>query len=461
MELLPGKANSTCACTWQEPRRLRGHKSAQARLAVMQKKEETPQPVTPCREGKVARLKGHAPTHSFPWRQVEQGMVSPGWNRLRPVPRKNGGETDLQSIAGHRLGDGKFGLPIPSRSRIVRGRHEAVQQLYWHAGERTPACHDVAAQGMASHHPDTESGVAKSLNNQVLCMISEYHLTSLSQGSSFISPVLPEAVKDLLPPIEEYMADSGFQGTRDLRVLEKARTLQVAVCLHHLDMATAGDGMASYSLDAAWHSRGPLLEFLLAPQASSLTFEEVIHQVLAENRYKVESSLDNIQELRARLRGELEDLYRAHKDEPEKSSQKKLKREIERRWKDLKGLEATISQYQRSLGGAQARPDDAPASDDDKSDSGAEGAMTTIPVADDAPPVSAAPEPLTCPPGEEQTCSMEVDDGDDCQPPASPVSHREDKLLTGGDAVGVEGEMANLTVSSPGGYDGSDEGTSV
>ena len=87
--------------------------------------------------------------------------------------------------------------------------------------------------------------------------------------------------------------------------------------------------------------------------------------------------------------------------------------------------------------------------------------MATTPVADDAPPVSAAPKPLTSPPGEDQTCSMEVDDRDDCQPPASPLSHREDELLTGDNAVGVEGEMANLTVSSPGGCDGSDEGASV
>ena len=56
---------------------------------------------------------------------------------------------------------------------------------------------------------------------------------------------------------------------------------------------------------------------------------------------------------------------------------------------------------------------------------------------------------------------MEVDDGDDSQPPASPVSHTEDELLTGGDAVGVEGEMANLMVSSPGVGDGGDEGASV
>ena len=87
--------------------------------------------------------------------------------------------------------------------------------------------------------------------------------------------------------------------------------------------------------------------------------------------------------------------------------------------------------------------------------------MATTLVANDAPSVSAAPEPLTSPPGEDQTRSMEVDDRDDHQPPASPVSHREDELLTGDDAVGVEGEMANLTVSSPGGCDGGDESASI
>ena len=71
--------------------------------------------------------------------------------------------------------------------------------------------------------------------------------------------------------------------------------------------------------------------------------------------------------------------------------------------------------------------------------------MATTPVADDAPPVSAIPEPLTPPPGEEQTHS----------------SYREDELLTGGNAVGMEGEMANLKVSSPKGYDGSDRGAST
>ena len=191
--------------------------------------------------------------------------------------------------------------PHPFPLQDSKERHEAVQQLYCHAGKPAPVHHDVAAEGMATHHPDLEAGMTKSLNNMVLCMILEYHLTCVSQGPSYISPVLPEAVKNLLPPLEEYRAGSNFQGTWDVRVLERAKTLWVAVWLHRLDMAAAGDRMASYSLDATRHCRGPLLEFLLAPWASNLTFEEVVHQVLAENQDKIESLLNHIQELQAQL----------------------------------------------------------------------------------------------------------------------------------------------------------------
>ena len=283
-------------------------------------------------------------------------------------------------------------------------------------------------------------------------MISEYHLMCLSQGPSYISLVLPEAVKNLLPPLEEYRAGGNFQGTWDVRVLERAKTLWVAVWLDHLDMATAGDREASYSLDTSKHGKGPLLEFLLIPQASNLTFEEVVHRVLGENRDKMESSLNHVQGLQARLRGELEDLQRAHKDEPNTSAQRRMKKEMEQKQKDLKGLEATISEYESHLRGGH---------EDDPSDSKAKGAMAITPVAYDAPSASTAPQSLTFPLGEEQTHTMEVDDGDEHQTPASPISHREDELLTGDTVVGVEGEMANLKVSSPGEGEGSDKGASV
>ena len=175
----------------------------------------------------------------------------------------------------------------------------------------------------------------------------------------------------------------------------------------------------------------------------------------------MESSLNNVQKLQYQLHSELQDLSKAREKETDKSAQKKMKKDLEQRWRDLKSLEATISEYEYDLRRAWARPENTLVSDDGQSDPGAKGAMAVTPVANDAPPVNAAPESLTSPPGEEQTRTMEVDDGDEHQTPASPVSHREDELLTGNTAVGVEGEMANLTVSSPGDSEGGDKGASI
>ena len=76
---------------------------------------------------------------------------------------------------------------------------------------------------------------------------------------------------------------------------------------------------------------------------------------------------------------------------------------MERKQKDLKGLEATISEYEYDLGRARPQPENTPVSDDGQSNPGTEGAMAITPVVNDAPPASTAPESLTSPPGEEQT----------------------------------------------------------
>ena len=206
------------------------------------------------------------------WADQVKACPEEEWRRARPAkcPQASSMRWDPHSINPFPLQDSE-------------GRYESVQQLYHHAGELVPARHDVAAHGIATHHPELEAGTTKSLNNMELCMILEYHPTCLCQGPSYVSPVLREAVRDLLPPLEEYRTGGDFQGTRDVRVLERAKTLPVAVWLHRLDMATAGDKEASYSLDASEHDKGPVMEFFLAPQASNLTFEEVVHRVLGEN----------------------------------------------------------------------------------------------------------------------------------------------------------------------------------
>ena len=197
--------------------------------ALMQKKVETPtaSPHMPGKKG--VTIQGARSDASTPmetggagdgrsWVDQVDACPEEEWRRDRPAKhlQASSGRWDPHSINPFPLQDSE-------------GRHETVQQLYHHAGELTPAHHDVAAQGMATHHPDLEAGMTKSLNNMVLCMILEYHLMCLNQGPSYISLVLLEAAKNLLPPLEEYRAGSNFQGTLDARVLERAKTLRVAV----------------------------------------------------------------------------------------------------------------------------------------------------------------------------------------------------------------------------------------
>ena len=74
--------------------------------------------------------------------------------------------------------------------------------------------------------------------------------------------------------------------------------LRVAIWLHRLDMAMGGKALASKSLEAGQHHLGPLLESLLTPRMSGLTYQEVVDQVLTENRQATDQSLHHLQEHR-------------------------------------------------------------------------------------------------------------------------------------------------------------------
>ena len=209
-------------------------------------------------------------------------------------------------------------LPFPLQDS--EGRLASISQLYQHVGEQPAAHHNVAARGIMHLHLEMLLCKATRLGNQVVCMIAEYHLTGSAQGPSSLSPLLPEAVTTLLPPIKDYVPGVAFEGTRDVRVLDHARTLRVAAWLHRLNMSTGGDGMASETLEALWHNQGPLLDLFLTPMMSNLTFQEVVNCILHENWHSAQHSLDNLRACRAHIHKELDVLTKAHGEESDKSS---------------------------------------------------------------------------------------------------------------------------------------------
>ena len=188
----------------------------------------------------------------------------------------------------------------------------------------------------------------------------------------------------------------------------------------------------------------------------SLTFVEVVDCVLDENRCREESSLAELHGHCTRIRGELDNLTEAHREESDVSAQKRLKREIDLRRKDIENLKVAISHHQYNLGRGQ--PGDIATHDDDSSDHGAreaaEAELAIAPETDDTPSVSATTHSSDPPPAKGQAHVMEEDDKDGNLPPTSPISPADDNLLTGGGAVGVEVDLANLKVSSPKNPDG-------
>ena len=211
-------------------------------------------------------------------------------------------------------------------------------------------------------------------------------------------------------------------------------------------MAVTGDGMASETLEASQHCQGPLLESLLTLRMSDLSFQEVVDCILQENQRASEHSLNYLLECRAHAHQELDDLTKAHREshKSDKSSQKRIKKQINLRHKDLESLRERISYYEPCLG-------QDPSGDDDDGLFGhsAQARMATAPGVDDAPSESTMTQASDPPPTEGQPNAMEVDDEGTHPHSASPASTAEDDLLMGGGAIGVELDLTHLMVSSP------------
>ena len=189
------------------------------------------------------------------------------------------------------MGDGPV-LPFPLQD--AEGRLASVERLYEYVGEQPPPRDDVAGQAIRHLHPEILPWDARRLRNQVVCMIAEYHLMSSARISATLSPALLEAAKLLLPAIKTYVSNVSFEGTQDVRVLDRAKDLRVAVWLHWLDMAVRGDQLASEILDTSQHCLGCLLESFLIPTTHDLMFREVVGRCLYENRHDAQHHLNDL-----------------------------------------------------------------------------------------------------------------------------------------------------------------------
>ena len=433
---------------------------------------EVPVAAAPITEGPVGEVQG------------AEALVAPS---STPAPMETGGAGDGQSWAEQveageeesfqrsrpakcahsqlKRHEPKPRLPFPLQDS--EGRLTSVLQLYEHAAVQPATPHNVAGWAIMHLHPDLLPQKATSLGNQVSCMIAEYHLTTSARQSS-LHPIIPEEAAPLLPPLKNYVPGVAFKGTWDVRVMDHAVALRVAVWLHWLDMAMGGKVLASESLEASRHHLGLLLEYFLTPRTSNLTYEEVVDHVMRENHRASEESLHHLLGRHTHDRQVLDGLIKAHRelDKVDKATRKSLKKEIDQRRKSLEMLKERISHYEAQLGWEPSEGN-AP-SDDGQVGYGAQAESAPVPApANDAPSESAmtlvtpASDP---PPAEDPTQDMEVDDYAAHPSLPSPVSREDDDLLSGlpqSEVTEVESGLAHLSVSSPRGPNGEGEEASI
>ena len=356
-------------------------------------------------------------------------------------PRTTWSSSRKRRRSQSRRRDSRPTVPFPLQEH--EGRLQAVRTLYEEAREHRLASEMTALRGLWEGQPELGAEELQRLNNQVLLMIAEYHLTSASQGTHHILPVLPEGAARLIPPLDDYLPGS-FDSCRDVRVTDRAQILRVAAWLHRLDLrATYGAEIAA-SPRVEDYDIGPLLEYFLMPKLSDITLGEVATRVAQENRRDMEISLRDLHEERDSLQNEIELLARARDNEQRREMKKTLKRRLDTRRRELHSNQERISRLEELLGLEQSRE---PPTGQGRLDVIVEETTeTTVMTADEA---ESGATPPGGPTGDANVPERETEQDMETEGPGSPVTPNEDDLLTGASAADVETGIASLHVDSP------------
>ena len=183
-------------------------------------------------------------------------------------------------------------------------------------------------------------------------------MACVTQGSVVTSPILPRELAERLPPLADYAPPEDQSGATDVCIRDHwARTLRVAVLCHRLDMTLCGEHGSSRTLVRSRHCCGDLLAYFLSPgTAWELCFEDVVIQVLKENRRHLEMkcakavmSLANCNRRRTDLRGEFDATSEAMQMVTDRASGVELEHRLSSLQTSLAAIERAITKYENIL----------------------------------------------------------------------------------------------------------------
>ena len=290
-------------------------------------------------------------------------------------------------------------------------------------------------------------------------------MACMTRGPPVTSPIVPGELEDCLPPLADYASPEDRSGATDIRVRDhRARTLRVAVWCHRLDMALREEPAASGSLVRSRHRLGCLLAYFLGPgTAWELQFEDVVTQVLKENRRHVKkrcthvaSSLRKCNNRQTKLRTEFDATCQAMEVVTDAPSSREMEHRLSTLQTSLNMVERSIMRYENLIEDCQMQEEEAHL-EEEISHKQEEEEVTDAEMVDEEE--CGDPEP-SGPRGEADTEGLPpLDSIEDAVSPEEdallmqPASQSEDPAAGShsprSETSMVSGEMAELSLTSP------------
>ena len=238
---------------------------------------------------------------------------------------------------------------------MAEERREAVGHIYYRVAGKEPPKHNIASRALRAYYTRDDPQTLSIWACQILCMIVEYHMACMTQGSAVTSPLLPRKLAERLPPLADYAPPEDQTGTTDVRVRDHwARTLRVAVLCHRLDMTLRQEPGSSRTLVRSRHCCGDLLAYFLSPRTAwELHFEDVVTQVLKKNQRHLETkrakAVTNCNRHRTDLRKEFDSTSEAMQLVTDWASRVELEHRLSSLQTSLDAIERAITRHKNTL----------------------------------------------------------------------------------------------------------------
>ena len=233
---------------------------------------------------------------------------------------------------------------------MTEARKEAIGHIYDRVAGKEPPSHNITSRALWAYYTRVDPQTLNTWACQILCMIAEYHMACVTRGSTVTSPILPRELAECLPPLADYTPPEDQSGATNIQIRDHwARTLQVAILCHQLDM-----GLSEESLVRSQHHCGDLLAYFLGPRTAwELHFEDMVTQVLKENQRHIETrcakaatSLGNCNRCRTDLRGEFNTTSEAMQVVTDRASGREQEHRLNSLQTSLTAIKQAIVKYE-------------------------------------------------------------------------------------------------------------------